>query len=322
MNKAKRIYIANVFDLGGGPLVLTTLCSTLRELGYDAKLIVKEYPKYGKSRGFRRILRNIRIMIYIFLLTKSLIPQKYLASHPTSFSSSYFKSKIKFQLLPPKDKNNSIVIYPEIIYGNPLGINNVVRWLLYHHKYYDNYESYEKNDRFIAYREIFNDIKLNPQKIIIKQKHFDQSLYKQYNFGPRKGKCYIIRKGRTRQDLPTTFDGPVFDGNMSDEDFVKILNTCEYCYSYDTQTFYTSIASICGCIPVVIMEPGKNETDYLTPDEKHFGVAYGDTPQQIEYAISTRHLLLESLEFEKLNINNAQILINYLEQNFGNLRRI
>jgi hypothetical protein len=219
--------------------------------------------------------------------------------------------------------NKAIVVYPEIVFGNPFNAPNVVRWLLFYNRYKDQPNAYGASDLFIAYREIFNDTDLNPSSKIVKFAFFDSRLYRQYNFGVRKGNCYILRKGKNRADLPSHFDGPVFNNDMSQEELVKIFNERKYCYSYDTQTYYTTLAAVCGCIPIVVMEEGKTVHDYRAPtDTPHYGVAYGDSPEQIDYAIKTRAKLLESLNYDHLNEGNAKKLVHIIEERFGPIKRL
>ena len=109
---------------------------------------------------------------------------------------------------------------------------------------------------------------------------------------------------------------------MSQEDLVNMLNTHKFCYSYDPQTFYNEIAVVCGCIPIVIMEKGKIDKDYLSKSENHYGIAYGDTPEQIEYAINTRDLCLKSLDYCESNRDNTRYLVSILEDRFGCIKKI
>ena len=104
---------------------------------------------------------------------------------------------------------------------------------------------------------------------------------------------------------------------MKENDIVEILNNSKYCYSYDTQTFYTSIAAVCGCIPIVMLESGKTRNDYLDIKEnKLYGVAYGNCKEEIDYAINTRDLLIESLNYNKSNDNNILKFIELLKERF------
>jgi hypothetical protein len=108
-----------------------------------------------------------------------------------------------------------------------------------------------------------------------------------------------------RSDLPEKFDGPVID-NLREPEKVKILNQCEKCYLYDTQTFYASIAALCGCIPIVVPEPGKTRSDYVKGDDYIPGVAYGDTPEEIDYAVRTRGAVAQGIS-EQLYENDKNV---------------
>ena len=323
----KKIIIFNRFKYFGGTLVLSCLCKTLRELGYDAKLYMCTDIPFSeadvqsfKRQNFKRVIKyKIKHVLNKYF---SFIPYIKKLQNSIDDVSSVDMDGLSFHKNPSIDINNSIVIYPEVTYGNPLNAKFVVRWLMYFYPYTKSSDAYSTNDLFIAYREYFNDIDLNPNKSIITLNYFDSKLYRQYNFGQRKDKCYILRKGRKRKDLPKHFDGPIFDDNMSQHELVKMFNEYRYCYSYDTQTFYTAIAAVCGCIPIVVMEPGKCESDYLGPGEKHLGRAYGDSVEQIEYAKKTRDDLIKKLDYSAWNRVNAQALIELLEDKFGKIKRI
>ena len=323
----KKIIIFNRFKYFGGTLVLSCLCKTLRELGYDAKLYMCTDIPFSeadvqsfKRKNFKRVIKyKIKHVLNKYF---SFIPYIKKLQNSIDDVSSVDMDGLSFHKNPSIDINNSIVIYPEVTYGNPLNAKFVVRWLMYFYPYSKSSDAYSTNDLFIAFREYFNDIDLNPNKLIITLNYFDSKLYRQYNFGQRKDKCYILRKGRKRKDLPKHFDGPVFDDNMSQHELVKMFNEYRYCYSYDTQTFYTAIAAVFGCIPIVVMEPVKCESDYLGPGEKHLGRAYGDSVEQIEYAKKTRDDLIKKLDYSAWNRVNAQALIELLEDKFGKIKRI
>ena len=324
--KPKSIIIFNRFKYFGGTIVLSCLCKTLREMGYDARLFMCIDIPFNSTEEAAFTRNNIKKLTKHFLSEYTTKVKKWFCKKSNSPFPSDITSidmdGLAFHKFPLIDKENSIVIYPEVTYGNPLHAKHVIRWLMYHYPYSLKSKAYSPNDVFVAYRKVFNSPELNPENVIISQSYFNKELYRQYNEGERKGNCYILRKGRNRADLPKEFDGPVFDDNMSQKELVRMFNTYKYCYSYDTQTFYTKIASICGCIPIVIMEPGKNASDYLSPDEYHYGVAYGNTPEQIDYAIRTRDLCLKSVDYSESNKENAQLLVELLVKRFGPIKRI
>ncbi len=321
MKKKCKIFIVSCYGYFGGIIVLDKLCAELRKLGYDARVIkVLYFPnEYVNPDTYKKSVTVFHLKLFIKKVIIKLFP--FLGLDKIS-SFSFFLNQpiegIKYQFLP-NITDDDIVIYPEVIYGNPLGAKNVVRWLLYHYRYEQDKNAYSDSDLFICFRRIFNSPALNPDCKIVRQYHFDDKLYRQYNFGERMGNCYILRKGRTRNDLPEHFDGPVYDNDMTQEELVEMFNTHKYCYIYDTQTFYTYIAAVCGCIPIVVMESGKTFEDYFTEDERNYsiyGIAYGDSPEQIQYAINTREKLLQLLDFPRTNHENALKMVDYLEDFF------
>ena len=87
---------------------------------------------------------------------------------------------------------------------------------------------------------------------------------------------------------------------------------------YDTQTFYASIAALCGCIPIVVPEIGKTKEDYVKKDDHLLGIAYGDTSTEIEYAIQTREKVLLRINNRlSENIKNAENNEHLSENKFG-----
>lgn len=314
-----RVIIVRTHGYSGGSLVLDTMCSCFRKKGVDASLFfIHREPK--KNTGF-----------LIFWLKWTFYSFKWDFFHSLCCLFPHANGKrfrewrpvvnspvkgIKRKRLPFFSKKNTIVIYPEKVYGNFLHARNVTRYLLFHYDYTDDKNAYGKDDLFVAYREVFDVPTLNPEGFIAPFAHFDKELYRQYNYGERKGNCYIIRKGRDRKDLPKQLEGPVID-NQSEEEKVRTLNRCERCYLYDTQTFYGAIAAVCGCLPIIVMEPGKKKEDYIGEDDRPLGIAYGDTSEEIDYALRTREQLLKKLDFTEFNERNITTLISILKAKFN-----
>lgn len=316
----KKIIILNARGYFGGTLILNLLCKLLRDNGIDAKILyIHEF--YSENENllkywylWLKYTIKYRIKQILFKLLKK---TKY-AKHKRFSIFSYIPIKgIKEKYLPFYNRKDTIVIYPEMAFGNCLFAKNVVRYLLFHYKYKNIRSAYSNNDLFISYRDIFNDKGLNPDGHTLTLNYIDTNMYKQINYGERFGNCYLIRKGRSRNDLPSHFDGPIIDFGTPESDIVKIFNNSKYCYSYDTQTFYMNIAAICGCIPIVVLEPGKTRKDYLGSDEINIpGIAYGDSKAEIEYAINTRNDLLKNLDYTRTNNDNILNFINLLKNKF------
>ena len=306
-----KILIVNFPVYYGGTLVLSALCRELRLAGYDARL----YPVFGKFSGLssfrKRFFSSIGLTFFRPLMRRLFKDSRHL-----------LMPGLRFWCWPFLSKNDTIVIYPDVVHGNPLKAKHVMRYLMYHYKFADDASAHGKDDLFVAFREIFNSPELNPNGYICHINFFDSELYRQFNFGARKGNCYVVRKGATRGDLPKTFDGPVLD-DLPESEKVKVLNERKFCYFYDLQTFYSAIAVVCGCIPIMIPEPGKSESDYRRPGEMHaYGLAWSAAEEQIRYAAETRDKCLAQLDYTRSNRISCEGLVEILEKRFGKLDRI
>lgn len=271
---------------GGGAIVLHALCKYLCELGYDAKIFYIGYFNRSGSIFFwykwiMYVLKDFWMLMSVPVLGK-LFPKRYINYVDIPITG------LKRKILPVVDEN-TIVVYPEIAKGNFLKAKNVVRWMLYYNAYKEN-EISRETDLFVCYRHEFNDKNLNPDEVTLYCPYFNLELYKQTNFEERHGKCYIIRKGRNRSDLPSAFDGIIID-DLPERKKVQVFNKCKYFISYDTQTAYSRIAALCGCISIVAPEPNKTISDYRNEHDKRYGVAIGFSEEEINYAKSTIDLL-------------------------------
>lgn len=307
--KKLKFVIVSPCQRSGGGLVLHQLCKILEKQGHDARILeINCYlGKYSSSgiifylKYFLSLLRDIYRTIFAHLFPNT---KKGKHWHDGYVYKSVQGCKKKY--LPWVDKD-TIVIYPEIYRGNMLHAAKVVRWLLYYHPWNTNdTEWYAKDDLIFAYLKVFNDEKINPSCRLLTVYHFDKNRYKRTNYGERKGNCYIIRKGRNRTDLPKSFDGPIID-DYSEKDIEKIFNQCERCYSYDTCTFYTCVAAMCGCLPIVVMEPGKTKYDYIGSSAvPPAGVAWSDSAEQIKFALDTQNQVYED-RLKECDDNEANI---------------
>jgi hypothetical protein len=220
-------------------------------------------------------------------------------------------------LAKKSDIRDSIVVYPEIVHGNPLRARKVVRWLLHKPGFHFGQVKFGPNDLFFYYHETFNDPPFpKATKLMILNLEENFKIFKQTNFGPRKGCCYILRKGKKRVADPAALDGPVID-TLSHKEKARIFNECEYCYSYDPNTMLLNLASLCGCKAVVVPEPGI-DIDAWMPDETYRnGIAYGKN--DVERAIQTRDKMIAKLKsIEAESFDSVRAFVNTATTYFEN----
>ena len=176
----KRIIIVNSHAIFGGTIVLSTLCKLLRERGIDARIFyVHDFP--SENTDMRRYWYEwckYSVKYHILSLLYRLLKGTQYVDSPRFRAFEYVPVKgTKEQYFPFFSKKNTIVVYPEVVYGNFLHAKNVVRWLLYHYKWPNDTKAYSKDDLFICYREVFNDLTLNPKGYEVQITHFDSDLY-------------------------------------------------------------------------------------------------------------------------------------------------
>ena len=313
--KKMKFLINTTRTSSGGNVVLRVLGNELKKRGHDVRIVdyfgyddlhVKHSLPYllvaELYHAFRDWVKQILCLLKI---------ERFRNEKKTLFKNLKLKRKYF-----PYVSDDTIVVYSEGVYRNPFHAKNVVRWFLFHNRFPNNPEAYGKDDLVFSFREHFNDYNFNPTCRLLTLNYFNKALYRQYNFGERKGNCYIIRKGKNRADLPKSFDGPIID-DLPEKEKVEVFNRCKYCYDYDTQTFYSTIACVCGCIPIVVMEPGKTKSDYLGEGDLDYGRAYGDTPEQIEYAVRTRQDKIKTLDFTEQNEKAVDFFLLEIDKYFN-----
>ena len=200
---------------------------------------------------------------------------------------------------------NTIVIYCEGIKGNPLNAKYVIRWMLsklgqnVSFNHYDTWNNKELVYFFNSELEFnkYNHIKLLPVFYI-------NTIYNDNNLHNRHGSCYTIRKAKKMIDK-LIFIHPedsfeIKRGHTQDK-YMKIFNKYEYFYSYDPLTFLSLIAIMCGCISIVVEIEGVKKQDYFKMTGIYdymcshnltniYGLAYGNSDEEINYAKKTIHL--------------------------------
>jgi len=192
---------------------------------------------------------------------------------------------------------NAIVVYPEIVEGNPLNAKHVVRWLLCDigvHCAKDVYKTWGDNDLLFHF-STFND-KYDPHSIDLLYTIWLDPAVRNKDL-TREGSCYLFKKAPSFHEK-LQFIHPkdaIMIDNCSNEEIIEIFNTKEFFYCYDPYSFYDIIAALCGCIPIVYPIEGVSKLDwlktkatfqpYLDKNDNVSGIAYG--LDDIQYARKT-----------------------------------
>ena len=228
------------------------------------------------------------------------------------------------------DLNNCIVIYCEGIQGNPLNAPHVVRWMLSElgkNVPYEFVNSWGKNELVYYFN---SELKFNdyPEKM--------GNIYKlltiiyinpdinNYNNSERNGYCYTMRKSFMHKNIKSIHPSDSFEvtKDHNQEEYIQIFNKHKYFISYDPLTFLSIIASLCGCISIVYPIEGKSKKDWLSMgalseyfkyknDYNIYGIAYGDSPKEIEYATKTIHMVKD--QWNDIKKYELKYIQNFIE---------
>ena len=156
-------------------------------------------------------------------------------------------------------KEKDIIVYPEIVSGNPLQFNNVVRYILYYPPKHINV--YKTDLCFTWKREFFHD-----NTPILFLSGLDRSLFYDAHL-PKIYNCVFIHKKGKFRDLKEV-DGCV-EINMqypaSRKALAELLQKTNILYSYDDCSLLLDEASLCGAKVKIITE--NNVIDYSFQDD-------------------------------------------------------
>lgn len=197
-------------------------------------------------------------------------------------------------------KSDIVVIYPEITFGNPLNANHVVRWVLntpgecagvLENSFYS---SKLDTDLIFKYSDFFKIKNENESKGILTTTFIDSNFF--YNTDTeRKGTAFFVKKGGVKNAIHPSDSIDLSKLEHNWKIMGDTLRRVKYFYCYDNACFWVVIATLCGCIPIVIPDSDMSAEEWYGKfPHKKCGVAYGIS--QLEHAKQTLHFAHKNLE--------------------------
>ena len=133
----------------------------------------------------------------------------------------------------------------------------------------------------------------------------------------------LIKKGNISKDK--IIKGKIIDGiiNMDgtreevDCELLKLFNTHKTFITYDNNTFHSTQAALCGAISIVIPDGKLNEKEWRNSTKREYGVAYGNSEEQINFALNTTDDLKKIIESElirshkEISFLRETVLLNF-----------
>lgn len=249
------IYSPSYEESSGGITVLHKLCDLLIQEGFNAGFYVEVGSPFYVNSGYRY----------------------------NKFNSSEI------------DPEQDLVLYPEIILGNPLKANKVVRYIMnVGHVTLGRMHTWSDTDKWIYYSEKFYD-GIRP-KTILNISDSKLEYFKDYKAERPYKECFTFRKAHdnlSNIDVIHQPDAIELGFNMSDEYLINLFNVCERFYCYDTESYLNVLASLCGCDSIVVPTKTSKRDEVMGQLAFKYGVAYG--VEEVEQARDTREQLREYL---------------------------
>lgn len=304
MNKKYLIFSPTYSETVGGVVVLHKLCSILNNLGYESYLYPSFLPyRHSKKNGIREILRYLKNKVL--------------------FITNSYKTNIDFNTPiytgnKSKISDDFIVIYPEVVFGNPLNAKNVVRWLLHQPGFHTGEICYGKNELYFKFNSAINNFNFDgsiTSKIDLKVIHYPLVYYNTNDLPDnRHGIAYCIRKGRHKK-IQHDLCGSILIDGKSHREVSEIFKSVDTFISYDTYTAYSIFAVLCGCNSVVIPDDDVSKEAWYPLEIDRYGLSYGFN--ELDNAKKTAHLVKEHVEKEeKKSIDNVVLFVKEVEVYF------
>jgi hypothetical protein len=190
-----------------------------------------------------------------------------------------------------KNKKNPIVIYPDVVKGNPLNANCVVRYLLHYAGFLGGDSSFAKEDLIFTYtKKIGQKLQREESQILFMPICDTNIFYPPTEGSNRSGSCFYASKYKnfhggelfdiTKDSVEITRGLP---DSQTTEEVGELLRKAELFYTYEDTSLITE-AILCGC-PVILIKNKFFDEEPLAKYELGIdGCSFDLDPENIEKA--------------------------------------
>jgi hypothetical protein len=282
----------------GGYIALHYLCYLLNEVGYRAHLV----PFFNSA--------EISPIDADSLVTKLLDQRAEIQKSNYTINAAWNTPIYRRPWRGIAKRDDLVVVYPEVVFGNPLRAKNVARWLLHDPGFHNKQVYFVPGEVHFRYLEMHRPVPVPWIEIAEQLLTVTYVPWEHYQpppeGSPRKGTAYLLRKGKGKPLVHDLTDSIQVDG-MSHAHIGEICRQVQTFISYDTRTMYSSLAAIAGADSVVIPDDGVTENEWLPDLALRAGLAYGF--ERLEWARSTRHLTAE--RFRAMEIGSRESVAEF-----------
>lgn len=296
------IYAPSYDENSGGAIVLHRLCHLINQHTENKAFLIKLDPSTCGKYTLRKILSKIKWRYYSQF--------KFITNE--NWNTPVWDKNINV--------NASIVIYPEIISGNPLKAKNIVRWLLHQPGFHNGVVNYSSNELYFKFNSAINDFYINGSKMSdneLKIINYPIDIYNSTNISESRSieTCYLVRKGE-HKTIVHDKESVKIDG-LSHKEIAQIFRSSKKFICYDDYTAYSIFAVLCGCESYLVPSIGQSIEDWYPNKSDRYGISFGFSSEQRQWAETTKHKVLEHIlsEHEK-SIKNVIVCLSEMKEYF------
>ncbi|HED3880574.1 WavQ [Enterobacter hormaechei] len=255
----------------GGSVVLHRLCHIINEFSEHNAFLVKLKPTYSGKITIKKILQQL----------KWEVRSKSCFKTHAEWNTPLWNSK--------KIPEDGIVIYPEIVNGNPLGAKHAVRWLLHQPGFHTSIINYEAGEMYYKFNSAIKDFQRDgsfTSQHELKVIYYPIDIYNESNDVKDIDCCFMVRKGTYKEKIHPA-NAVQIDG-LSHKEVAAIFKRSKKFICYDDYTAYSIFAVLCGCPSYVVPAQGQSIEDWYPNLSDRYGISFGFSKEQEEWAQSTR----------------------------------
>lgn len=298
------IYAPSFDENSGGCIALHKLCSVLNAKGRQAFL----FPEVLPAADMAKMLRARGPEDYDRLVERHFKLGPGLA---TPVLSARAVNEIR-------DSDCTVVVYPEVTDGNPIGGTKVVRWLLHDLGFHTGRISLGRGDLLLRYNALRKAVSVPGCRMGSTLLQINHVPFDKYNLegvaSQREGVAFCIRKGKGKPMIHPQESAVLVDG-MSHGQIAAVFKRVKAFYSYDTATLFSRLAVLCGCPSVVVPDQGVSMDQWCSDPDLQTGLTYGFCPEPLTNETIRR---VEAIlrEWDSQSSGRVDDFIDEVEQHF------
>lgn len=250
----------------GGYIALHYLCHLLNELGHPAFLVPRFWSAEISPLDSEERLKAL-------MAQREAIRQQPFVINPAWNTPIYRKPWRGIA-----QRTDTVVVYPESEFGNPLRGRHVARWLLHDPGFHQKEVYFVPGEVHFRYLEMHQPVRMPWIEVVdtlLTVSHIPWEHYHPPAEGAqRSGTAYLLRKSRHRP-LVHEVEGSIKVDGMSHAQIGEICRQVRTFISYDTRTLYSHLAALAGADSIVVPEDGVSVEAWQPDPALRAGVAYG-----------------------------------------------